>query len=144
MSEVFISYSHQDKGFLDKLRRHFRPFENRINFWDDSKILPGQKWKNEIEGALIKCKIAILMISADFFSSEFINEVELPRLLEQAENNGTLILSIILKPCLFDEYPGINQYQAMNSPQQPVSELNDSEQEKLFVSVAKRIKEHLL
>jgi TIR domain len=64
--KVFISYSHLDKEYLSDVQRHFKPFLSQIDFWDDTKILPGQKWKDEIRNAINKSKVAILLVSTDF------------------------------------------------------------------------------
>ena len=40
--KVFICYSRKDKEWLDMLKRHFNPFKDIIDFWDDSKIKPRQ------------------------------------------------------------------------------------------------------
>jgi TIR domain len=58
-NKVFVSYSHIDKEFLTDIQRHFKPFLNQIDFWDDTKIQPGQKWKEEIQKAINETKVAI-------------------------------------------------------------------------------------
>ena len=139
-NKVFISYSHNDKEWLNKFRRHFRPFESKIEFWDDSKINAGQKWKQEIKTAINNTKIAVLLISADFFNSDFITEQELPPLLKAAQEDGATILSVILKPCMFDEYPEISQYQAINSPSNTILQMDEATQELTWVELVKTIK----
>jgi len=138
--KVFISYSHFDKEFLTDVQRHFKPFLNKINFWDDSKILPGQKWKEEIKQAIDATKVAILLVSTDFLGSEFIANDEIPPLLKAAEENGAVILMVILKPCLFEEFPSLNQYQAMNPPSYPVIKMDYSDREELFVNLVRQTK----
>jgi len=139
-TNVFISYSHKDKAFLDDLRRHFKPIEKYCIFWDDSKIIPGQKWKEEIFKAIKQSKIAILFLSADFFNSEFIENNELPPLLNSAEKEGATILSVILKPCFFEEYPDINKYQAINNPSLPISAMDETTRERTWVELVKQVK----
>ena len=141
--KVFISYSHEDSKYLNQIKRHFTPFENKINFWDDSKILPGLIWREEIDKALAEAKVAILLISADFLNSNFIAKVELPSLLVAAQERGTTILSVLLKPCLFSEYPEINKYQAVNSPSFPFIKMSDVVQEELCVDLFLRVKQIL-
>ncbi|WP_281991412.1 toll/interleukin-1 receptor domain-containing protein [Aquimarina aggregata] len=137
---VFISYSHFDKSYLDEIKRYFKPFLNKIKFWDDSQILPGQIWKDEIEGAIKKAKIAILLVSTDFLGSDFINSEEIPPLLDAAEKEGTTILTLILRPCLFDEVSHLNQYQALNPPNRPVSKMDENEKEELYVNMVRQTK----
>nr|WP_315218423.1 toll/interleukin-1 receptor domain-containing protein [uncultured Flavobacterium sp.] len=139
-NKVFISYSHLDKEYLTDIQRHFKPFLNQIDFWDDTKIQPGQKWKNEIRNAINETKVAILLLSTDFLGSDFITSNELPPLLESAEKDGTVILIVILKPCLFEEFNELNQFQAMNPPNHPISKMDDNEKEELFVNLVRQTK----
>jgi hypothetical protein len=141
--KVFVSYSHLDKDFLVDVQRHFKPFLSQINFWDDSKIQPGQKWKNEIKKAINETKVAILLVSTDFLGSEFISSHELPPLLSAAEQAGAVILIVILKPCLFEEFPDLNQFQAMNPPNRPVTKMDIDEREELFVNLVRQTKKIL-
>lgn len=138
--KVFISYSHYDKPFLTEIQRHFKPFLNKIDYWDDTKILPGQKWKEEIETALKSTKVAILLVSTDFLGSDFVMNHELPKLLESAEKDGTVILSVILKPCLFEEFEDLNKFQAMNSPSRPVSKMSEDERDEVLVNLVRQTK----
>ncbi len=142
-TKVFVSYSHRDKDYLDDIKRHFKPFLKKIDFWDDTKIRPGQKWKDEIVKAIRNTKVAILLVSTDFLGSEFIATEELPPLLKAAEENGAVVLIVILKPCLFEEFPELSQYQAINTPARPVSNMTDSEKEELYVSVVRQTKDFL-
>lgn len=142
-STVFISYSHQDRPFLDIIRRHFRPLENRIEFWDDKKIVPGQEWEQEIKQAISKAKVALLLLSADFFNSDFILKKEIPPLLEAARKDGAIILFIVLKPCMLDEYPDIMKYQGVNAPSRPFIRLDEADREELCVNLVTQIRDTL-
>lgn len=139
-SKVFVSYCHLDIDYLIDVQRHFKPFLNQIDFWDDTKILPGQKWKNEIKKAIDVAKVAILLVSTDFLGSEFISTNELPPLLQAAEENGAVILIVVLKPCLFEEFDSLNQFQAMNPPNKPVLKMDYSEKEELYVNLVRQTK----
>lgn len=137
---VFISYSHFDKEFLVDIQRHFKPFLNKIEIWDDSKILPGKKWKDEIKKAIEHSKVAILLVTTDFLGSEFIASDELPPLLEAAEENGAVILIVILKPCLFEDFDKLNQFQTLNPPSRPIIKMDATEREETFVNLVRQTK----
>jgi TIR domain len=51
---VFISYSHKDAEWLNKLKQFLRPLEEQemIRVWDDTEIHPGSDWLAEIRKAL--------------------------------------------------------------------------------------------
>ena len=143
-NKVFISYSHQDRPYLDIIARHFGPLKDRITFWDDKKIIPGQEWEHKIKQAISEAKIALLLLSADFFNSDFILKKEISPLLEAAKKDGATILFIVLKPCLLDEYPEIMKYQGMNAPSRPFIRMNEADQEELCVSLVTQIRDTLI
>jgi len=138
---VFISYSHNDAEFLNRIKVHLKPLEkqNLIDLWDDTKLKAGLEWKKEIEKALDVAGIALLLISADFLASDFITENELPPLLNNAQEKGTTILPVILKPCRFSREPNLSQFQAVNKPSEPVQSLSEYGREKLFEEIARQI-----
>ncbi len=140
-TKVFISYSHQDIYWLERLQVHLEPLEQKglLERWDDTRIKPGTRWQEAIEQALGSAQVAVLLVSADFLASGFIVKHELPSLLLAAEQEGVLILPVIVGFCLFEEDPDLSQFQAVNAPNQPLIALNKADQEKLLLSVAKTI-----
>ncbi len=138
-TDVFVSYSHQDKKWLERLQKHLKPLVRGgiIDLWDDTKIRVGADWRQEIEKTLKIAKAAILIISAEFLASDFITNNELPPLLAAAEQEGCLILPIIVSHCLFDVTPELNRFQAVNSPKRPLNAMPEHEQEEILVKVAK-------
>ncbi len=142
--KVFVSYSHNDKDWLEKIQTHLKGLENEgisVNLWDDTKIKPGMKWKGEIEKALKASKVAILLVSAEFLASEFIKTNELPGLLKAAENDGATILPLILKPCRFSSNKKLSDFQAVNDAKKPLSTLKEHEQDEILVNLTGRIAE---
>lgn len=138
---VFISYNHEDKEYLKRLNIHLKPFEKsgKIDVWSDTKIKAGERFKEVIQKALEKAAVAILLVSADFLASDFIIDNELPPLLKYAEEKGTVILSVIVKPCLFSLNENLSQFQSINDPKLPLSKLTDNDKEEVYVIVAEEI-----
>lgn len=137
-NQVFISYCHRDSKWLQRLQIHLRPIEKLgvIETWDDTRIRPGAKWRNEIEKAIKRARVAVMLISADFLASEFIIDNELAPLLQAAASEGAMILPVIISPCRFEKTEGIRQFQAVNPPSKPLSALNRTKREEIFVKVA--------
>lgn len=142
---LFISHSGKDRDWLSRLQVHLRAVEKRglIERWDDTRIQPGMDWRKQIEDALGRARVAVLLVSADFLASEFISENELPPLLAAAESDGLRILPVIVRPCLFEENPDISRYQAINPPTRPLSAMGENEQEQALVNVARSVLEFL-
>lgn len=142
---VFISYSKKDSKWLKHLKPHLNYLEQDYEFsiWEDSKIAVGANWREEIQTALNSAKVAILMISANFLSSNFIKEEELPSLLMAARNEGALIFPIIVSPCMFHDIDSISKFQTINSPSEPLISMNKANREALFHKVTKEIKQVL-
>jgi TIR domain/Clp amino terminal domain, pathogenicity island component len=143
--KIFVSYSHKDQRWVTRLDVHLRPMVNEglISYWDDRKIKPGSKWRDEIRAALDTASIAILMISADFLASEYITKNEIPPLLRAAEERGCQILPIIISPCRFLRTSSLAEFQAINSDLRPLSGMNAHHREALFTRVAEVIEDLL-
>src|SRR4051812_31116452 len=144
-TKVFISYSHADKEWLERLQRHLKPLvrEGRLESWDDTHIQPGDDWKQEIRDALDTAQVAVLLISADFFASDFIDENELPPLLAAAQAKGVRILPVIISASRFARNPDLSRFQAVNSPSRPLDGMLRAEQEKVLDRLAHTIESAL-
>ncbi len=134
-SEIFISYSHKDAKYKDMLVPHLKVYaqQSNANFWDDTMIGHGE-WKKQIEEALKRSNIAILLISDHFLSSDFIINNELPTILQKAESEGTTIVAIVVRPCLFFKSV-LSKYQTENPPEQPLSSMSENDIDQLFVKM---------
>jgi adenylate cyclase len=139
---IFVSYSHQDKEWLSRLRTHLRPYERdkKISYWDDTKIKAGARWREEIKKALGGARVAVLLVSPDFLASEFITMNELPPLLKAGENDGLRVLWVPVRASAFTETE-IYEYQAVCDPEKPLSSLNEAEQDQTLVNISRKIVE---
>jgi hypothetical protein len=84
----------------------------------------GEKYRDKIEKIIEESSGAILFLSKNFVTSQFINEVEIPKILERKrKDNDYLVL-----PIFVDSAEGVNEeislYQAPNSEKNPLRELN--------------------
>lgn len=102
---IFISYSHQDEDWKNRLTTHLAVLEKQgiLDFWDDRQISGGDDWLPEIEQALENAAVAILLISANFLASDFIMGKEVPELLRKRQEKGVRIMPLIVKPCTWQQ-----------------------------------------
>ena len=143
-SKIFISYSHQDQPYLEKVKTQLKAMRHTglsIEAFDDKQIKAGSEWRKVIDREMAATKIAILLVSTNFFASDFINDVELPNFLNAAENDGVLILPLLIKPCEYQEHPILKDYQVVNSDlSRALSALGEAEQDKELVRLSQRVR----
>jgi hypothetical protein len=140
-ARVFISYCHVDREpWLSRLLVHLKPLTTAfgIEVFSDRSIDIGEEWFAKIEEALNSSQVAILLISADFLASDFINREELPRILDNAQGRGLLILPIIVGSCSFMAHQMLLKFQVVN-PDAPLKDVTEGEQESIFRKVAERV-----
>lgn len=143
-NKIFISYSHRDTDYLAKIQRHLKVLQNEgfdINYWDDTQIKAGMNWLDEIRKNLQAAKVAILLVSTDFLASDFITHHEVPELLKAAQDEGAVILPVIVKPCRFAKHPVLGQFQSIHNPNEPLSDYNDAEQDRILLKMVDRIED---
>ena len=98
---VFISYSHKDEAWKDRLRPHLGVLEKEghIKIWDDRQIQPTAEWYDEIKQVMSHAAVAVCLVSADYLSSEFCTKEEIPDLLERRKHGGLRLFFVLLRPC---------------------------------------------
>jgi tetratricopeptide (TPR) repeat protein len=79
----FLSYAHDDAKLPDKLLaeldKQLRACKDfTFQRWQDTHILPGEKWHEEIQKAAKECDFGLLLVSPAFLGSKYITEHELP------------------------------------------------------------------
>jgi len=151
-NRIFISYSHQDDKWRQRVEVFLKALQNEkkmlneevlLDFWSDKRIKASQEWEKEIAKVLNEAYIAILIISAEFFASEYITTKELPPLLENAEKHGTKIISLIAGPCRFKQNKLISKFQAVNEPSMPLSNATPHEQDNVFLNLSNVIADYI-
>ncbi|TSC54325.1 MAG: hypothetical protein LiPW30_710 [Parcubacteria group bacterium LiPW_30] len=72
MSHVFISYAHEDKNFVKKLRDHLN--SRGVPVWFDEKIAVGAEWAPSIEETLDECLSFVVVMSSSACQSEWVQK----------------------------------------------------------------------
>ena len=64
---VFISYSHKDEVWKDRLVTHLGVLQHQglLRTWSDEKIRGGDDWFEEIRKAMDEARLAVFLISAN-------------------------------------------------------------------------------
>ncbi|MEO0974912.1 MAG: TIR domain-containing protein, partial [Pseudomonadota bacterium] len=87
-NRVFISYSHEDKAWLERLKPRLEDTKGLdTEYFDDQKLLAGDQWLEELQQQMNASTTALLLASSSFFKSKFIKKHELERLRELARQD---------------------------------------------------------
>ena len=118
--KIFICYAREDREALELLRKKLKPLDSRIDMWHDREITGGKDWDKEIRVNLKTADIVLLLISDDFFDSDYIKSVELREALEGHARKENVVVPVILHYCLWDEHDEISKLQALPPDANPV------------------------
>jgi hypothetical protein len=133
---VFISYSAQDEEWAQRLEVILRPVARSrdLELWSDQRIRAGESWRTELEDAIRRAAVIVLLVSADYLASEHIMNFELPIMIDQ----GVPIVPLLVGSSMWQATP-IANYQVANSA--PLATLRSAEVDKILVDAATRIAE---
>lgn len=98
--EVFYSYAHKDEKLKDELLKHLSNIERQgmIISWHDRKITAGREWAGTIDEHINTAGLILLLVSPDFMSSGYCNDVELKRAMQRHEATEARVIPVILRP----------------------------------------------
>ena len=138
---VFVSYSHRDRAWKDRLVQHLKILERegRLDAWDDGRIGAGATWLSEIEEAIARARVAVLLISVDFLNSGFIRDNEVPAILARRQAEGLLVIPVIVGECLWDQVPEIASIQARPLDGKPLAGFSVHRRNREITAIAREI-----
>ncbi len=110
MPKVFVSYSRKDSrwvvptntsndpAIIPWLRDKFLRHPSEIEFWWDAELdrKTGNAYDSEIQKAIEESKIAILLVSDNFFISKYIMEMEFPSIRERVDSGDMQLFPIVV------------------------------------------------
>jgi hypothetical protein len=142
--QVFISYSHQDAEWMKKFSAQLKLIQRTgcLDIWSDERIKSGQNWQQEIDAAIAKARVALLLATPDFFASEFIQNEELPKILKRHQEKGLFLYWVPIRHGAYPKSYLVN-IQAASDPKQPLRDLSEADQDRIMSQIALDIGEKL-
>jgi len=137
---IFISYSHKNETFKDEFRTMIKPLEKegKWKVWDDRWLLPGDNWNAEILRHLSEANVIVLMLTADFFNSDYIYDIEMSKAIQRHQSGDALVVGIVVSDCLWEETP-LQKIQIIPKDGTPVE--RQPNRNEIWKTVATKIKE---
>ncbi len=104
---VFVAYSREDEAIRNKLDAHLYSLirQNKIIIWFDGLIQPGEPWLKEIDKNLANADIILLLVSANFISSDFCYGYEMETALNNHKEGKSTVIPIIVSHCSWENMP---------------------------------------
>ncbi len=138
---VFISYSHQDEVWKDRLLDHLGVLEEEglLKTWNDRNLGAGDEWLEEIRAAMNDAQVAVFLVSAHSLKSKFIRHQEIPHLLDRREKEGMTFFPVIVKACVWDELPWLSRFQARPLDGRPLAGFQGNRRDAELTKIAKEI-----
>jgi len=140
--KIFISYSHKNEEWKNRLEEELKVFEleGNLDIWSDRKIQTGADWFNEIQDAIERSNIAILLISKSFIISDFIRTKEIPQILRKKERQVDFkVFPIIIEPCNWQEVHWLTGIQVQPKDGTPLESFSDYEKKCHLSDLGKKI-----
>ena len=142
---VFVSYSRDDIDWQRRFRVLLNPLagERRIGVWADEHIEVGGQWRREIDEAVARTTMALLLVSGDFLDSTFIMKEELPALRARAVR----LVCVLIEDCLWEYVPELAELQWAHDPERdgPLARegMTVRQRDKEIVRICRRLAEWL-
>ncbi|MBP6810467.1 MAG: toll/interleukin-1 receptor domain-containing protein [Saprospiraceae bacterium] len=105
--KVFLLYDPADEADKIALDTHLNPLRRTefIQTWDESDMLAGALKEAEITGHLKAADIILLLVTANFFSSEDVYVKYLQTALQRHETKETVVIPLLIKSCVWEDTP---------------------------------------
>jgi hypothetical protein len=141
-NKVYIGYADADIKWLQRLRATLLGLQRRgVEVWDRSQTPAGRFWREELQRAISSARVAIILLSSDYLASPFNTGEELPALLK-ARRRGTVLIPVLVRPCVYESIPEIAALVPLDA--RPLSVGDTSSAEEAFVQLARQIAETLV
>src|SRR5579885_378218 len=97
---LFLSYASEDEIYQQELTKHLSLLQRTgvIKQWHARRITAGSEWKRQIDQHLEEADVIVILVSADFLSSDYCNDVELERSLARHREGSCRVIPVIVRP----------------------------------------------
>ena len=121
---VFIIYAREDEPFRAELVKHLLPMSRagQLRVWTDREIIAGEPWEPLIKKNLKSADIILLLVSSDYFQSDYIHDVEIKEALERHDRGEARVVPVIVRPCVWRSDPTVSRLQVLPTDGVPVND----------------------
>lgn len=109
--KVFISYARaEDHRFRDVFVKELSKHCD-WEIFTDKELIPGKPWHDQLQEQVQQCDVAILLVSAATFKSEYIKEHEFHPFLERINHGQLRLFPVLFGTCNFSKWSELSKRQ---------------------------------
>lgn len=138
--KIFISYSHDNAKWLEKLRKHLNHLSKhaQIEYWSDKNIVPGTSFHDEMKQAMEVTRIAVLLVTPEYLDSEFICDEALPYFVEMFQKQEIDIFWIPISASSY-QLSQLKDIPSIHTPKEPLDTLTQPRLDEILTRMVKNI-----
>lgn len=139
--KVFYSYSHKDEILKEEFESHMSGLKRKglIEEWHDRKIIPGQKWEDQISSNIEDAHIVLFLVSSDFIASEYCYNIEVLKSVERHNSGKCIVVPVILRECDWEGTP-FESIQGLPTDMKPIKSRHWHDKDEAFTDTVKGLK----
>ena len=147
---IFICFSRADAtaqlNFCEIFKNQFEGVnlakngDLKVESFVDEQIKPGQQWQKQILDALSRTKVALILEGPGLMTSAFVQQVEIPKFLADAERGGVTIFRIPVRsvsPFLIPD--GLKRLQAAHQIETPLEALSAARRNAAITKIVNKV-----
>ncbi len=144
-NHIFISHSHQDAKWAQRLRVHLKPLERTLGIASLSEAQYNliKSWPEALLESIRTSQVAIILVSAYYLASDYHMEQEMPAILQAAEGQELRVVTLIISSSFWTRLRRFSKIPSFNSPDTPLSEMTESQQDTIFAQLVQLIEQEL-
>lgn len=135
----FIAYSHRDEDLKRELQTHLYSLRSKVEFWSDEEQLAGAEWERKIEERLAQAEVVILLLTPEFFKSDFCQH-EMRTALNRYRSDAALVIPVLVRNVFF-KASEVAALQVLPRNRRPV--VNWEDRNDAYVEIAEEIERAL-
>jgi hypothetical protein len=111
---AYLAFANEDRRMAQRLRKHLVPLLRSgavSELWSDESVDGGEQWADDIQRAIARSDVFVLLLTPNALASNVIMDTELPAIFAHERASGALVIPLILRPCMWE--PFLSRYQAL-------------------------------
>ncbi len=146
MATVFISYSHLDEVWKERVLTHLKVLEKEgiTTIWHDRDIPIGTDWWPQIQTRIHEARVVVMLITANFLTSDFIKEKEMPLIWQRRRNGEITVIPVLVEPCAWQSVTWLAEIQLLPKDGKPLSSFPKHKAETELAAITQQIHHTLI